>query len=185
LTFYLLDFDSELIFQGDAGTTSPGRPSRRIGFEFANSYTLTPWLTIKADIAWVQARYTAPDPDPTVKGDHIPGAVEGVGSLSVAVDNLGAFFGSLQLRYLGEYPLIEDNSVRASATALLNGRVGYKITKDSAIMLEGLNLLNSQASNIEYFYASRLPGEPAGGVADIHFHPIEPLTFRLSVMYYL
>jgi len=185
LTFYLLDFDSELVFQGDAGTTSAGRPSRRLGFEFSNHYTLNPWLTIEADIAYARARFTAPDPDPTVKGDYIPGAVEGVGSLSVAVDNLGPFFGSLQLRYLGPRPLIEDNSVRSSATTLLNGRVGYKITKKVLVMLEGINLLNSQVSNIEYFYTSRLPGEPAGGVADKHFHPIEPLTFRLSMMYYL
>ncbi len=51
-------------------------------------------------------------------------------------------------------------------------------------MLEGFNLLNSKVSNIEYYYASRLPGEPAGGVNDVHFHPVEPLTFRLGFMYY-
>ena len=35
---YRLDFDSELVLQGDAGTTSAGRPSRRVGFEFSIYY---------------------------------------------------------------------------------------------------------------------------------------------------
>jgi len=28
---------------------------------------------------------------------------------------------------------------------------------------------------------SRLPGEPAEGVADRHFHPVEPLAFGLTL----
>ncbi|MBC7945788.1 MAG: TonB-dependent receptor, partial [Burkholderiales bacterium] len=51
LAVYVLDFDSELVFIGDAGNTEAGRKSRRIGFEFANFYTPTSWLTIDADVA--------------------------------------------------------------------------------------------------------------------------------------
>ena len=36
---------------------------------------------------------------------------------------------------------------------------------------------------IDYFYVSRLPGEPAAGMADLHFHPVEPRTVRFSLMY--
>jgi hypothetical protein len=38
-----------------------------------------------------------------------------------------------------------------------------------------------KVSDIDYFYTSRLPGEPAGGVDDIHTHPAEPREFRLSI----
>ena len=41
-----------------------------------------------------------------------------------------------------------------------------------------LNLLDSDDDDITYFYASRLAGEPAEGVEDLHFHPIEPRTVR-------
>jgi hypothetical protein len=184
LTFFQLNFASELVFVGDAGTTEAGRPSRRQGFEFANFYKPTPWLTIDADFAYTVARFTAPDPDPAVQGNHIPGAVEGVGSLSVAVDNVGPYFGSLQLRYFGPRPLIEDNSERSKSSTTLNGRIGYKFSKNLLAYLEGFNLFDSKVSNIDYFYTSRLPGEPAEGVADIHFKPMEPLTLRLSVVYY-
>lgn len=49
------------------------------------------------------------------------------------------------------------------------------------LWLEGFNLLNTKASQIDYYYTSRLPGEAAGGVADIHFHPVEPMAVRLTL----
>ena len=177
LAIFRLDFDSELIFQGDAGTTSAGRPSRRNGFEFANFYKLSHWLTIDADVAFARARFRDNDP----VGNLIPGSVKGVASIALAMDNLGPYFGALQYRYFGPRPLIEDNSVRSNATALFNGRIGYKINPKLRVELEGFNLTNRKVSAIDYFYTSRLPGEPAEGVADIHFHPIESRSFRLAL----
>ena len=179
LSVYRLDFDSELLFQGDAGTTADtGRPSRRIGFEFSNYYKPTRWLTIDADIAFAQARYRDFDP----VGYRIPGSIEGVASLAIAVDNLGPFFGGLQLRYFGPRPLIEDNSVRSNSTATLNGRIGYKFSPRLQVDLEAYNLTNSKDAAIDYGYVSRLPGEPAKGVFDKHFHPIESRSFRVNLI---
>ena len=177
LAVYRLDLASELIFVGDAGNTEAGRPSRRIGFELANYYKLDDWLTIDADLAFAQARFRGDAPE----GDRIPGAVEGVASVAVAFDNIGPWFGALQLRYFGPRPLIEDNSVRSKATSGLNARVGYKISPTLQVELQGFNLTNRQVSAIDYYYTSRLPGEPAQGKADIHFHPIESRSFRVSL----
>ena len=177
LSLYQLDFASELIFAGDAGTTEAGRPSRRTGFELASYYKLDGWLTIDADIAFARARFRDPDP----VGQRIPGAVEGVASFALAVDNVGPYFGALQWRYFGPRPLIEDNSVRSQSTATFNGRIGYKISKDVRVELEGFNLTNRKASAIDYYYRSRLPGEPAAGVDDTHFHPIESRSFRVAL----
>lgn len=58
LHVFRFDFDSELLFVGDAGTTEPSRPSRRVGVEWANLYTPTSWLTIDADVAFTQARFS-------------------------------------------------------------------------------------------------------------------------------
>ena len=180
LSVYRLDFGSELVFAGDAGTTEAGRPSRRTGFELANYHRLSDWLTVDADIAFARARFRDSDPDGI--GLRIPGSVEGVGSLALAVDNLGPWFGALQLRYFGPRPLIEDNSVRSKSTSTLNGRVGYKINQSVRVELEGFNLTNRKASAIDYYYTSRLPGEPAAGVNDVHFHPIESRSFRVSAV---
>jgi outer membrane cobalamin receptor len=176
LSVYRLDVASELIFVGDAGATEAGRPSRRTGFEFSNYYRAAKWLTVDADLAYARARFRSFDP----AGDRVPGAVEGVASVALAVDNLGAWFGALQLRYFGPRPLIEDNSVRSKGTATLNGRVGYKISAQTKIELEGFNLANRKASAVDYFYESRLAGE-ASPVADIHFHPIESRSLRVTL----
>ena len=174
---YRLDFDSELVFVGDAGTTEAGRPSRRTGFEFSNYYKPNKWLTVDADVAYARARFR----DADGVGQRIPGSVEGVASLALAVDNVGPYFGALQLRYFGPRPLNENNSVRSSATSTLNGRIGYKFSPRVKIELEGFNLTNRRAAAIEYFYTSRLPNEPAGGVQDVHFHPIESRSFRVAL----
>jgi len=36
---------------------------------------------------------------------------------------------------------------------------------------------------VDYYYASRLPGEPEGGINDIHTHPVSPRSARLAVLY--
>ncbi len=178
LSLYVLDFDSELVFAGDSGTTEAGRPSHRTGFEFTNFYKPKDWLTIDADVAYAQARFR----DDSPIGNRIPGAVEGVASIAVAVDHLGPYFGALQFRYFGPRPLIEDNSVRSKSTALFNGRIGYKFSRTLRVEMEGFNLLNRKASAIDYYYTSRLPGDPTQGVADIHFHPTESRSFRLALV---
>ena len=178
LSVYQLDFASELLFVGDAGTTKASRPTRRVGFELANYYRLSNWLTVDADVAFARARFRDPDP----VGNRVPGAVEGVASLAIAVDNLGAWFGAAQVRYFGPRPLIENNSTRSKNSTSFNARVGYRLSPKMRVELDGFNLINRKASAIDYFYTSRLPGEPAQGVDSIHFHPIESRSFRVSLV---
>lgn len=177
LSVYRLDFDSELTFAGDAGTTQAGRASRRGGFEFSNYYKPLSWLTVDADLAFARARFRNNE----LIGNRIPGAVEGVASLALAVEGRGPYFGALQLRYFGPRPLLEDNSVRSKSTATLNGRIGYRFSPKLKLELEGFNLTNRKDSAIDYYYASQLKGE-AAPVSDIHFHPVESRTFRLTLV---
>ena len=181
LSVYRLDIASELIFVGDAGTTEAGRPSKRVGFELANYYQLDDWLTVDADIAFARARFRDSPQNSAPEGERIPGAVEGVASLALAVDNVGPWFGALQFRYFGPRPLLADNAVRSRATSSINGRIGYKFSPTLKLELEAFNLTNRKVSAIDYDYVSRLPGEAAAGVDDIHFHPIESRSFRVSL----
>ncbi len=175
VSLYRLDFDSELTYIGDAGMTEAGDASRRYGIEFSNYWRPLKWLSVDFDAAFARARSRGANLD----GDRIPGAVEGVGQLALTVDKLGPWSGALRLRYFGPRPLIEDNSVRSKASATLNGRIGYRIGKDMQVEFEGFNLANRRDSAIDYYYASQLAGE-AEPVEDIHFHPIEPRSFRVT-----
>ncbi|SFY07053.1 Outer membrane receptor proteins, mostly Fe transport [Janthinobacterium lividum] len=177
LSLYRLDFDSELLFIGDAGATEAGRPSRRYGIEFSSYYKATRWLSLDLDLAYARARSRGSDP----AGDFIPGAIEGVAQLAMTVTPPGPWSGSLRLRYFGPRPLMEDNSVRSSASVGLNGRIAYQIDKTLRVEVEGYNLANRRDSAIDYYYASRLPGE-AQPVDDIHFHPVESRSLRLTLV---
>ena len=78
--------------------------------------------------------------------------------------------------------MIEDNSVRSEATSLINVQAGYRIGKTIKLAVDVFNLLKRPDSDIDYFYASRLPGEPAPGIEDIHTHPTVPRTLRVSAI---
>ena len=177
LSLYRLDFDSELLFIGDAGATEAGRPSRRYGIEFSSYYKAASWLSLDLDLAYARARSRGSDP----AGDFIPGAIEGVAQLAMTLTPAGPWSGSLRLRYFGPRPLIEDNSVRSAASVGLNGRLAYQIDKTLRVEVEGYNLANRRDSAIDYYYASRLPGE-AQPVDDIHFHPVESRSLRLTLV---
>ena len=177
VSLFVLDFASELLFVGDAGTTEPSRPSRRIGVEWTNQYRLSKWLTLDADLAVTQARFTNEDP----VGNYIPGAPNVIASAGFTVGEQLGWYGGMKLRYFGPRPLIEDNSVSSSATTLVNARIGYRYDNGVRIQLDAFNIFNSQATQIDYYYTSRLPGEPAAGIADQHYHPVEPLAVRLTL----
>ncbi len=43
------------------------------------------------------------------------------------------------------------------------------------------NLLNKEADAAEFWYIDRLPGESAAGVADVHSHPLEGTSARITI----
>ena len=177
LALWELKQDSELLFVGDAGTTEASRPSKRTGLEWLAQWLPKPWIAVDLTAAFTRARFTDADP----AGERIPGAPESIASAGLTVDHQNGWFGSLRWRYFGPRPLIEDNSARSQSTALVNARIGYAVGKRARAYVDVYNLFDRKASDIDYFYASRLQGEPAGGVNDVHFHPVEPRALRATV----
>jgi len=176
LAVWRLDIASELLFVGDAGITEPSRPSRRQGVELSSQWTAGAGVSVDADLAVSSARFRDADP----AGSRVPGAVATVASVGVAADPGGRWFGGLRWRHFGSRPLIEDNSVRSASSTLANLRVGYRHDRQVTLSLDVLNLANRKVSDIDYYYVSQLKTETAP-VADIHSHPAEPRTWRLSV----
>ncbi len=176
LALFRLDFASENLFVGDAGTTEPSRPTRRFGVEWTNRYALTPWLQLEGDLTVTNARFSDRDP----AGGRVPDAPTTIASAGISFGEGEGWFGSLRFRYFGPRPLKEDNSQRSKATALLNGRIGYAFAGGVSLSLDVLNLTNAKADQITYYYESR---PFAGGAAreDRHFHPVEPTAVRLTL----
>ncbi len=177
VTLWTVALDSELLFVGDAGTTEPSDASRRVGLTLANFYRFVPGWSADVDVSLTRARF----PDRPDGENRVPGALENVVAAGITRDPGGdGLTGALRIRRFGSYPLIEDDSVRANANTLANLAVGYRLGR---VLLEAqvLNLFDEQHSDIQYFYGSRLTGEPAGGVEDVHFHPAEPRQIRVRL----
>jgi hypothetical protein len=179
MAVWYLGIDSELLFVGDAGTTEAGRPSRRVGIEWTNYVRLAPWLTLDADFAFTRARFTDDDP----AGAQIPGALDRVISAGLTIEPRQQLSGSLRVRHFGPRPLIEDASVTSQGTTLWNGEAGYRLSRRARLVIEVFNLLGAEVSDIDYFYTSRLPGEPADGVDDTHTHPALPRAARIGIQF--
>ena len=176
LALWKLDFNSELVYVGDAGATEPNRPSTRRGVEWNNRWIPLPWLLVDADLAWTHARFSDDDP----AGNRIPNAVDKVGSIAVTARDLGPWSASLQWRYLGSGALIEDNSVRSNPSITTNLRVSRKLWRDAELTLDVFNLFDREVNDIEYYYESQPAGE-ATPVVDRHVHPAEPRTVRVTL----
>lgn len=175
---WTLNLDSELLFTGDAGITEPFAASERRGLTLANFYRPFRWVAIDADASVAHAKFTGVAEDES----HIPGALENVVAAGVTLNpEAHGLSSSIRLRHFGSYPLIEDNSLRAQASNLVNAEIGYQVARGTRIQLSVLNALNTAADDIQYAYASRLRGETSDGVDDVHFHPAEPRQLRVSI----
>jgi hypothetical protein len=180
LALWALNLDSELLFTGDGGTTEPSAASRRRGVTFANFYRPIRQLAFDLDVSFAHARFVGVDP----RQDFIPGALEDVVAAGVTwTSQPGGLFGAVRLRHFGSYPLMEDNSVRATATNLVSAEAGFLLRSGLRLEVSLLNLLNAPDDDIQYFYASRLKGEATAGVNDVHFHPVEPRQVRVSLVW--
>ena len=183
---FVLNLASEATFSGDEAVTTPGRPSQRKGIELSASYKPLPWIRLDGDFAATHARYAngdtgAADTEPGHPGSYIPGAANMIATASATVEDLGPWFGALRLRYFGRRPLIEDDSVTSKPTTLVDLRVGYKFSETARVWLDIFNLFNNTgAHQIDYFYPSQLANETAP-VYDVHFHPVEPLSIRVTL----
>jgi len=176
LSLWQLDFDSELVYLGDAGNTEAGRPSRRHGVEWSTRWQAGNGWVLDADLAWTQARYA----DTSAAGDAIPNAVGRVAQLAASLRERGPWSASLHWRYIGAAPLNEDDSVRSSPSQTWNLRLGYRLHARAELYCDVFNLLDAKVNDIQYYYASRLRSE-AASVNDLHVHPGEPRTLRLGL----
>jgi hypothetical protein len=182
LTAFRIDFQTETTYDPDIGEDSAGPGSRRDGIELNTTYQARKWLEFYGSYATTHARFTTRYDDGTGHvGEYIPNAPQEIASLASYIKNLGPWSGSLEYRYLGAYPLTPDNQLRGKGYGEWNGEATYQF-KDGWKTEAGIyNALNTHANAAEFWYTDRLSGEAAAGVDDLHVHPLEPRTVRVTI----
>ena len=212
VTFALYNLwqQSETILNPDVGQDVAGPPSRRYGYEFNVTYQIRRWLELYGSFSGNHTRFTHPFDDGTGHlGTYITDAPAETGSLALYVTGLGSWSGSLEYRYLGNYPLSSGPCVSAAAvkdfpgvaTSCANaptapGQVNgegfgelnlyahYAFAPGWSASLGIYNLLNTHAAAAEFWYVDRLQSEIGSypdGRADVHEHPLEPVVARLTI----
>lgn len=175
IAYWHLKSNSELIYVGDAGTTEASLASRRRGVEINNRWTPGKHFLLDADFAFSKARFA--------NGDRIPNAVDTVSSVAATLRGFGPWTASLQWRYLGSSALLEDNSVRSKPASTFNLRVSHDLKpllgREASLSFDVFNLFNKKFDDIQYYYASRLPGETVAVDGRI-VHPGEPRALRVT-----
>jgi outer membrane receptor for Fe3+-dicitrate len=186
LAVFQEDFRSELHYDADQGQDTASAPSRRQGIEVSAEYRPLPWLEFNTDLAFSKARYRA---DATtladfgiVGGAYIANAPSFIGSFGILADH-GPWFGGLQWRNLGPYPLADGPQYpQDKGYSEFNANLGYRVSAHLTIEASGFNLLDSHANAAAYDYGYRLtPTSPA--VDGPTFHPLEPISGQLKVTY--
>jgi len=176
--YWWSQIDSELIYVGDSGAVEPSDPGRRHGYELTAFYKPNSWLAFDGVLTGSEARYEGlPEGE-----NYVPGALESSGELGVSAI-FREFNAAARLRYLGPHPLIEDNSQRGDETLLVNLRAAYTPTRLARweLYAELLNVFDSKGDDIDYYYETRLPGEPPEGVLGRNSRIVEPRQLRVGL----
>jgi hypothetical protein len=186
LAVFQQDFNSELAYDADVGQDAASAPSRRRGVEFSAQYQPLPWIEFNTDLAFSHARYRGDLAAFDLAGPWIANAPSFIGSFGVLVNNLGPWFGGLQWRKLGPYPIDDGHQYPDdSGYGEFNLDAGYRFSPSLKLQLSLYNLFNTHANSSAYYYTSRLPGEPTEGVDGIQVHPLEPFSGVLKLTLYL
>jgi outer membrane receptor protein involved in Fe transport len=183
LALFQQDFSSELRYNADIGQDQASAPSRRQGVEISAEYRPRSWIELNTDLAFSKARYISNDLAAFgLAGPYIADAPTFIGSFGALVDNLGPWFGGLQWRILGHSPLNDGyQNPQDVGYSEVNVDLGYKVSEKLKVQANIFNLFNQKSDAAAYYYTSRLPGEPADGVAGMQTHPIEPLSGSVTV----
>jgi hypothetical protein len=170
VTYWFLDLSSELVFVGDEGTTEARGRTHREGLEAGAKIRLLDWLTFTGDVT-----YTA-KAEFVDTGLAIPLAPKITARADLTARLPWGLSSSLEMRHIGDRWADEFRHQTARGYTLFNwtGRYRYK-NLDAFLSIE--NLANTDWREAQFFFTSRLPGEPAGGVDDIHYTPGTPRSF--------
>ncbi|MBV9227552.1 MAG: TonB-dependent receptor [Acidobacteriaceae bacterium] len=200
LDIFLLKLKSELVFDGEAGVTSPSGSSTRTGLEWGNSLRITDWLHADINAAFSRARFdhnVAPDElgcgdaapshpclaPIAITGRYIPNSPTNVIDAALTAQHPSGWFGSMRARHFGESPLIEDNSARSPAYTTIDLQAGFQRPGRWLLAVDVFNLADVKWNDIEYYYVARLSQE-ASPRPDFVVHPGVPRTIRAHFQYF-
>lgn len=200
---------SEIVFEGDAGTFSPSGATRRYGLDLELRYQFLPWLFADADVAWAHATFVGNGGN----GGAVALAPRLAYTGGVTARHPRGFKAALRLRGVGDRPIIDPGDEAlfraagkpvpmAAGYLLLDLFAGYEAPRwevvaalenvlDSAwreAQFANQSCSRAENANIASPCAARDGGghlvNPAAQLPDVHFTPGNPINLTLTARLY-
>jgi outer membrane receptor protein involved in Fe transport len=161
----------ESIFDHVSGVNLELNSTRRLGVELDVHSSPLDWLTLGADITYVDARFVD-------SGNPVPLAPWLVGGFRAIATHESGWRGGLRLIGIAPRPL--PHGARGATMVLLDATAGYH-WKWLRLDLELENVLNLQIREGEYHYASHWGAGPVSEIPVLHYVAGPPFNARLSL----
>ncbi len=189
---WIIDLDSELVFNGDAGNQETGAggnfvpegSTRRWGVDFLARYQILEWLYADYDLTYADPRFRS-------SGEAIPLAPTLLMDGDLTVEAWKGLSAGLRVRFLDDRPANEDRTLTARGYTLID-LIGKYRWKNTEVSLQILNLTDHDWREAQFADnscvrheignvngCSAMPGQQGthpDPPADIHFTPGNPLT---------
>jgi opacity protein-like surface antigen len=133
-------------------------------------------------------------------GNYVYNAPWMIASGGITLGEKTGWFSDMRWRYVSSRPLTEDGVFQSPPLNEINAAVGFRFDNGWRIQLDALNLLNSSSDDATYAYGSLLYSDAmfalcnpahgpstvpaavcANGVMDYVYHPLTPLSFRVTL----
>jgi hypothetical protein len=186
---FLIDLDSEIVWDGDSGTTFPAGKTRRYGFEGEARVKILDWLFADLDLTASHAAYV----ENAGNGTAVALAPKFFMTAGLAARHPDGWYGRLGFVDIADRPATSDpnSPLVAEGFYRLDLTLGYR-NELYDISLYAQNLTNVKWREAQFENQSRLPGETscAGkstavtdpktgafkGCDDVHFTPGAPFN---------
>lgn len=178
VAFWVLQMQSELVYNGDDGTVSPIGKTLREGIDVSFRYQATKHIYFDVDANYAHGRLM----DAPANANRIPLAPEFTSIAGISYKADRGFGGSLRYRYMADRPAIEDNSLTAKGYFIMDALLNYTQKRyQVGITIE--NLLNTYWKEAQFATTSRLRNESAP-VTEINYTPGTPFALKGSFTFF-
>jgi outer membrane receptor protein involved in Fe transport len=184
VAYWWLTLQQEFVFVGDSGGTEQRPRSRRQGVEVAAELELLDWLFLEGSLGYSSGEF-AEAPEGVAPDDKkIPQAVRFIAESALVGRHPSGVSAELSYRSYGQrYSTESVSTKRLRSWSVWNAVVRYRRGPiEVGLILE--NLGNTHWETAEYYFASRLRGEPPEGFEDLMFVPGNPRSARVVLAYY-
>ena len=181
-SLWLIDLESELVWNGDVGGTSPSGATERKGVDVSARYQVLSWLWADFDITKNTAEFRGDAGN--ANSVALAPLFTATGGLSMRLPS--GFYGSLRLQHLDDRPGDQYDSLTAKGFTVLDLGAGYRYKRWEFVVNVG-NLTNTRWYTAQFETTSRIrnpQGVLGPETTNMDVVPGAPINVKGGVKFY-